>query len=186
LAHAANSAATMKLPEAHLDAVRPGIALYGMDPSSEWPPVFEIHPAMAIKSLVARARWLPAGAGVSYGRTFVTKRPTLAALVPVGYGDGFHRVLSNKGAVLIRGQRAAIIGRVCMDQLVVDASKIPQIQQDDEVVLVGEQGGERIRAEEVAALAGTINYEVTTGLLPRVARVYRRGGEIVRVVSIDK
>jgi alanine racemase len=172
LAHAANSAATMRLPEAHFDAVRPGIALYGLDPSTEWAPPFEIRPALTLKSRLSRIRRLPAGAGVSYGRTYVTQKPTLAALVPVGYGDGYHRILSNQGSVLIRGRRAPIIGRVCMDQFVVDVDAIPDVQQDDEVVLVGAQGGERIRAEEVAALAGTINYEVTTGLLARVVRVY--------------
>jgi alanine racemase len=92
--------------------------------------------------------------------------------VPVGYGDGYHRILSNKGSVLIRGRRAPILGRICMDQFVVDVSHIPGVQQDDEVVLVGAQGQECIRAEEVAALAGTINYEVTTSLLPRVMREY--------------
>ncbi len=184
LVHAANSAAMMKLPEAHLDAVRPGIAMYGLEPSSEWAPPFEIRPALALKSLVSRVRLLPTGAGVSYGRTYITPQPTLAALVPVGYGDGFHRILSNKGAVLIRGRRAPILGRVCMDQFVVDASQIPQVQQDDEVVLVGQQGGARIRAEEVAILAGTLNYEVTTSLLPRVARIYTRGGKVVRIDSI--
>ncbi len=175
LVHAANSAATMRLPEAHFNAVRPGIALYGLDPSTEWPPPFEIRPALAFKSRVSRVRRLPAGAGVSYGFTHITQKPTLAALVPVGYGDGYHRVLSNRGTVLVRGQRAPIIGRVCMDQFVVDVSHIPGVAQDDEVVLVGAQGDERIRAEEVAALAGTINYEVTTGLLPRVVRVYKQG-----------
>jgi len=185
LAHTANSAAMMKLPEAHLDAVRPGIAMYGMEPSSEWAPPFEIRPALTLKSLVSRVRLLPPGAGISYGRTFVTSRPTLAALVPVGYGDGFHRILSNQGAVLIRGRRASILGRVCMDQFVVDASDIPDVQQDDEVVLVGQQGEARIRAEEVAPLAGTINYEVTTSLLPRVARLYLKHGELVRVDSIS-
>jgi alanine racemase len=178
LVHAANSAATMRLPEAHFDAVRPGIGLYGLDPSAEWPPVFELRPALALKSLVSRVRRLPAGAGVSYGRTYITQKPTLAALVPVGYGDGYHRVLSNQGSVLVHGRRAPIIGRICMDQFVVDVSGIPGVEQDDEVVLVGAQGDERIRAEEVAALAGTINYEVTTGLLPRVVRVYTRGDNV--------
>ncbi len=182
--HAANSAAMMRLPEAHFDAVRTGIAMYGLEPSSEWSPPFEIHPALALKSSVCRVRMLPAGAGVSYGRTYITTRPTRAALVPVGYGDGFHRILSNKGSVLIRGRRAAILGRVCMDQIVVDASDIPDVQQDDEVVLVGKQGAARIRAEEVAKLAGTINYEVTTSLLPRVARLYFQGGELVRTDTI--
>ena len=186
LVHAANSAATMILPEAHFDAVRPGIALYGLDPSSEWLPVFEIRPALSLKSKVSRVRTLPAGEGVSYSRTYITSKPTLAALVPAGYGDGYQRVLSNRSQVLIRGRRAPLIGRVCMDQFVVDASGIPDVQQDDEVVLVGRQGEERISAEEVAGLAGTINYEVTTSLLPRVARVYLRGGEAIQIDSLDQ
>jgi alanine racemase len=184
LRHAANSAATMRLPEAHFDAVRPGIAMYGLDPSDEWPPVFEIRPALTLKSRVSRVRELPPGSGISYGRTFVTERPMRVALVPVGYGDGYHRILSNKSSVLIRGQRAPIRGRVCMDQFVVDVSGIPDVQQDDEVVLVGRQGEARIRAEEVARLAGTINYEVTTSLLPRVVRVYLRGGKVVATAAI--
>jgi alanine racemase len=182
--HAANSAAMMGLPEAHFNAVRPGIALYGLDPSDEWPPAFEIQPALTLKSRVVRVRELPAGSGVSYGRTFVTQRPTMAALVPVGYGDGYHRLLSNRGSVLIHGKRAPILGRVCMDQFVVDISHIPGVQQEDEVVLLGKQGLECIRAEEIAALAGTINYEVTTSLLPRVVRAYRKGGEIIEVASL--
>jgi alanine racemase len=182
--HAANSAAAMRLPEAHFNLVRPGIGLYGMHPSSEWPPVFELRPALALKSLVSRVRQLPAGAGVSYGRTFITQKPTLAALVPVGYGDGYHRILSNQGSVLIHGQRAPILGRISMDQFVVDISHIAGVQQDDEVVIVGSQGDERIGAEEVAGLANTINYEVTTSLLPRVARAYKRGGEIVEVKAL--
>jgi alanine racemase len=184
LIHAANSAAMMKLPEAHFNAVRPGIALYGLDPSDEWPPAFEIHPALTLKSRVVRVRELPPGSGVSYGRTFVTQRPTMAALVPVGYGDGYHRLLSNRGSVLIHGKRAPILGRVCMDQFVVDISHIPGVQQDDEVVVLGQQGQERIRAEEIAGLSGTINYEVTTSLLPRVVRAYHQGGEIVEVMSL--
>lgn len=173
LVHACNSAAAMKLPEAHFNAVRPGIAMYGMNPSSEWEPVFEIRPALTLKSLVSRVRELPVGAGVSYGRTFITQRPTRVALVPVGYGDGYHRILSNKGQVLVRGRRAPILGRVCMDQFVVDVTDIPDVQQDDEVVLVGRQGEAQILAEEVAGWAGTINYEVTTSFLPRVQRLYR-------------
>ncbi|MHB0924444.1 MAG: alanine racemase [Bellilinea sp.] len=172
IVHAANSAAAMKLPQAHYNAIRPGIAMYGMNPSSEWEPVFELFPALTLKSRVSRVRELPVGAGVSYGRTFVTSRPTIASLVTVGYGDGYHRILSNKGSVLVHGQRAPIIGRVCMDQFVIDVTDIPDVQQDDEIVLVGRQGNERISAEEVGRLAGTINYEVTTGLLPRVIRKY--------------
>lgn len=170
--HAANSAATMKIPQAHYQAVRPGIAIYGMNPSNEWPPVFNLYPSLTFKSRVSRVRDLPVGAGVSYGRTFVTSRPTRAALVTAGYGDGYHRILSNKGSVLVRGKRAPIIGRVCMDQFVVDVTDIPGVALNDEVVLVGRQGDERISAEEVGRLAGTINYEVTTGLLLRVVRKY--------------
>lgn len=184
LTHAANSAAAMKLRAAHFNAIRPGIAMYGMHPSSEWPPVFEIRPALTLKSKVSRVRWLPPGAAVSYGRTFIAQKPTRAVLVPVGYGDGYHRILSNKSCVLIRGRRAPLIGRVCMDQFVVDASDIPDVQQDDEVVLIGRQGDEQIRAEEVAVWADTINYEITTALLPRVARVYLRNGQVKEIASL--
>ncbi len=186
LVHAANSAATMRLPEAHFDAVRIGIAMYGLDPSDQWPPVFEIRPALSLKSRVSRVRELPAGAGISYGRTFVTPAPTTVALVPAGYGDGYHRILSNRSHVLIRGQRAPIRGRVCMDQFVVEVSHIPDVRQDDEVVVVGRQGDACIRAEEVARLAETINYEVTTSLLPRVTRVYLQGGRVVGVSGLGE
>jgi len=173
--HACNSAATLSFPEAHLDAVRPGIALYGMLPSDEWSPPVSLRPALSLKSRVARVRVLPPGSSIGYGRTFVTEKATRVALVPVGYGDGYHRILSNRGEVLIRGRRARILGRVSMDQIVVDASAIPNVQMEDEVVLIGEQGEDAIRAEEVARWANTINYEVTTALLPRVARVYLNG-----------
>jgi len=171
----------MRLPEAHFNAIRPGIALYGLNPSSEWPPVFEIRPALALKSRISRVRRLTAGTGISYGRTFVTPEEMEVGLVPVGYGDGYHRILSNQCQVLVHGKRAHLLGRVCMDQFVVDLRGIPDVQQDDEVVLVGSQGDERISAEVVAILAGTINYEVTTSLLPRVGRVYLRGGSVVAV-----
>lgn len=183
LRHTANSAATMKLSDSHLDAVRPGIAMYGMNPSDQWLPAFEIRPALTLKSRVSRVRVLPSGSGISYGRTFITAHPTPVALVPVGYGDGYHRALSNKGSVLIHGQRAPILGRVCMDQFVVDITGIEGVQQDDQVVIVGRQGEAEIRAEEVAQLAGTINYEVTTSLLPRVARVYKRGEQAIEVTA---
>jgi alanine racemase len=186
LRHTANSAATLRLPEAHLDAVRIGIAMYGMAPSDEWSPAFEIHPALTLKSRVSRVCVLPPGSGISYGRTFVTQRETPVALVPVGYGDGYHRILSNKSSVLIHGQRAPMCGRVCMDQFVVDVTGIEGARQDDEVVIVGRQGEAEIRAEEVAKLAGTINYEVTTSLLPRVVRVYRQGGAVVGVQGLGE
>jgi alanine racemase len=179
LKHVSNSATTLDLPEMALDMLRCGIALYGLHPSDEVEPVIPLRPAMTLKSRVARVRTLPAGASISYGRTYITDKPTRAALIPVGYGDGYHRILSNRGAVLIRGQRAPIVGRVCMDQFVVNVNHIPGVQLHDEVVLVGRQGEGHIPAEQVARWAETINYEVTTGLLPRVTRVYLRGGEEV-------
>ncbi|NIO68966.1 MAG: alanine racemase, partial [Anaerolineae bacterium] len=179
LKHVANSAATLDLPEMHLDMVRCGIALYGLRPSDEVEPAIPLKPAMALKSRVARVRTLPPGSSISYGCTYTTTRPTPVALVPVGYGDGYHRILSNKGSVLIGGKRAPIVGRVCMDQFVVDVTGIEGVRQDDEVVVFGRQGEEEISAEEVAALAGTINYEVVTSILPRVTRVYLKGGQVV-------
>ena len=184
LKHVSNSATTLDLPEMALDMLRCGIALYGLRPSGEVEPVIPLRPALTLKSRVVRVRTLPAGASISYGRTYITEKPTRVALVPVGYGDGYHRILSNRGAVLIHGQRAPIVGRVCMDQFVVDVNHIPDVQLHDEVVLVGRQGEGHIPAEEVARWAETINYEVTTGLLPRVVRVYIKGGEIAGLESL--
>jgi alanine racemase len=181
LKHVANSATNLDLPEMHLDMVRCGIALYGLRPSDEVEPAIPLKPAMALKSRVARVRTLPPGSSISYGCTYTTTRPTPVALVPVGYGDGYHRILSNKGSVLIGGKRAPIVGRVCMDQFVVDVTGHEGVRQDDEVVVFGRQGEEEISAEEVATLAGTINYEVVTSILPRVTRVYLKGGQVVEV-----
>ncbi len=172
LCHAANSAATLDLPETHLDAVRVGIAMYGLPPSSEVEPAVPLRPALSLKSHVARVRTLPAGSSISYGRTYITPREMTVALVPVGYGDGYHRLISNRGAVLINGRRAPIVGRVCMDQVIVDVSQAGLVELNSEVVLIGSQGKERITAEEVATWAETINYEVVTALLPRVPRLY--------------
>ncbi len=188
--HAAASAATLDLTEMHLDVVRCGITLYGLRPSDEVEPSIPLRPAMTLKSRVARLRTLPAGSSISYGCTYTTSEPTCVALVPVGYGDGYHRLISNRGQVLIRGRRAPIVGRVCMDQFVVKVSHIPDVQQGDEVVLLGRQGDpvlgiqdkcDEITAEEIAAWAETINYEVTTSILPRVTRVYLKGGQVVAV-----
>ncbi len=178
LIHVANSAAAMRYPRSFYHAIRPGVGLYGLAPSSHWEPVFEIKPAMTLKSRVCRVKEIPAGRGISYGRTYITKQQTRVALVGVGYGDGYHRALSSRGVVLIHGQRAQLLGRVCMDQFVVDVSHIPGVNEDDEVVLIGQQGGEQMSAEELARLAGTINYEVTTSILPRVLRIYKRASKL--------
>jgi alanine racemase len=183
LRHVANSAATLDLPEMHLDAVRPGIAIYGLRPSSGVGPALPLRPALALKSRVGRVRTLSPGSSISYGRTFVTQRPTPVALVPVGYGDGYLRLNSNRGTVLIHGQRAPIRGRICMDQFVVEITGIEDVQADDEVVLIGRQGDDVLSAEEVALWGETINYEVVTQLMPRVPRVYLTGGEIVSIAG---
>mgnify|MGYP000151675033 CR=1 FL=1 len=162
----------------HLDAVRPGVATYGLRPSGEVSPALPLRPALAIKSHVARVRTLPAGSSISYGRTYITPREMPVALIPVGYGDGYHRLASNRGVVLINGKRAPIVGRVCMDQFVVDISQVGMVNLGDEAVLLGRQGDSCITAEEIAGWTETINYEVTTSLLPRLPRLYRENGTL--------
>ncbi len=173
LVHAANSAGTLWHPRSHYGCVRPGIALYGLHPKGDEgdPAAEDLRPALSLKSYVAGVRRLSPGEGVSYGLTFRAEEPVFAATVPVGYAEGYHRIVSNRAAALIRGQRRPLLGRVTMDACVfgVDGG----VEVGDEVVLVGEQGRESIRAEELAEWAGTINYEVTTGInARRVERSY--------------
>jgi len=184
LRHVANSAATMDLPAYFLDAVRCGLVLYGMSPSEKRPLPLPLRPVMSLKSRVGRVRELPEGACISYGCTYQACSDTPVALIPVGYGDGYHRSASGRASVLIGGQRAPIAGRVCMDQFVVDITGIDHVGEDDEVVLFGRQGEAEISADELAEWAGTINYEVTTSILPRVPRVYLEDGQIVAVSSL--
>ncbi len=173
LVHAANSAATLEMPKAWLDLVRLGISMYGHYPSEEVNKnTLPLKPLMSLKSRVSFVKVVPAGTCISYGCTYVTKSETPVATIPLGYGDGYSRLLSNKAHVLIRGKRHPIIGRVCMDQFMVDISADPRIQAGDEVVLFGEQGEASIPAEEVAGLLGTINYEVLCAVNKRVPRIY--------------
>ncbi|MEO6893373.1 MAG: alanine racemase, partial [Ktedonobacteraceae bacterium] len=171
LIHAANSAALLSLPEARFDMVRPGIALYGLDPSAEVRLPQGFRPALAFKTQVAQVKTIPAGEGISYGCTYVTECPTRVAVLPVGYADGFRRAPANWGMVLIHGQEAPILGRVCMDQCMIDVSHIPEVRMGDEVVLIGRQNGASLSAEQVAQRLGTINYEVVSEILARVPRV---------------
>jgi alanine racemase len=171
LRHTANSAATLTLPEARFDLVRPGIILYGLAPSDDVPLPPEFRPALAFKTQIAQVKVIPPDEGISYGRTYVTVEAERVAVLPVGYADGFRRGPANWGHVLIRGQRAPIRGRVCMDQTIVSVQHIPDARAGDEVVLIGAQGEGRITAEEVAARLGTSNYEVVAALLARVPRV---------------
>jgi len=171
LVHAANSAALLSLPEARFDMVRPGIALYGLNPSDEVLLPQEFRPALAFKTSVAQVKVIPAGEAISYGCTFVTKQPTRIAVLPVGYADGFRRAPSNWGGVLLHGQEAPLLGRVCMDQCMIDVSHIPQARVGDEVVLIGCQGRAVLTAEMVAQRLGTSSYEVVSAILARVPRV---------------
>jgi len=172
LPHIANAAATVYFPQSRYQLVRPGLILYGLKPNHGRDLPIDVKPALSLISYVARVKKLAAGKDVSYGRTFTTSQPTTAALVPVGYGDGYHRGLSNKGQVLVGGRRAPIIGRVCMDQLVVDVTDIPGVKLEDEVVLLGSQRDGSISASDIADWMGEINYVVTTALLERIPRVY--------------
>ncbi len=170
--HAANSGAVCDLPEAHLDMVRPGVMLYGLYPSDEVRrDTIELKPAMQIKAKIAQVKDVPKDFSVSYGHTYITSKATRLATVPIGYGDGFNRRLSSSGAMLVRGQRAPVIGRVCMDQTIIDVGHIKGVCTDDEVTVLGQQGDEIISADEIAHLLETINYEVVTSLMSRVPRV---------------
>jgi alanine racemase len=178
LRHVANTATVLDMPQLSLDMVRVGIGLYGCYPSLEVDREVPLRPVLSLKSRVARLHRIEAGESVSYGCTWTATKPSLIALIMCGYGDGLRRTLSNKGSVLICGQRAPIVGRIAMDMCVADVSHIEHVAVDDEVVLIGRQGNDEISAEEVARLTDTISYETLTGITARVPRVYRRDGRI--------
>ncbi len=182
--HVANSAAILDGPQMCLDMVRPGISLYGCYPSSHVSKSVQLQPALSLKSRIVRLHDLAPGETVSYGGTWVTQEATRIALVPCGYADGLPRILSNMGSVLVDGRRAPIVGRICMDQCIVDVGHVPQVALGDEVVIIGKQGEEQIAIEEVASLASTINYEILCGISPRVPRVYMKGSEVVQVRTL--
>ena len=181
--HINNSAGIMEFDK-HYDMVREGITLYGFYPSHEIEnPNFPLKPAMSLISHVSYVKTLPAGRGVSYGRTYITDRETKVATVPVGYADGYPRCLSNKGKVLIHGEYCPILGRVCRDQFMVDVSALDDVRTGDKVTLVGVDGGNRISVEDVADNAYSFNYEFVCGVSRRVPRVYLRHGEIISEVT---
>jgi len=177
--HVSNTATLLDMPDMSLEMVRPGLGIYGCYPSSQVNRSLPLRPALSLKSRVARLNSLALGESVSYGRTWRAPRPSLIGLVLCGYADGLPRALSNRGSVLVRGQRAPIVGRVCMDMCMVDLSDIPDVAVDDEVVIIGRQGEEEISADEVAELCGTIGYEILCGISARVSRLYLRQGRIV-------
>lgn len=177
--HCSNSAGILELPEANLSLVRAGITLYGLSPSQEVPKeVLSLRPALSLKSHVVYVKEVEAGTPISYGGTYVTEKKTRIATIPVGYGDGYPRSLSGKGYVLIRGKRAPILGRVCMDQFMADVSDIREAAAGDEVTLIGKDGAEEITMEELGALSGRFNYELACDLGPRIPRVYLKDGRI--------
>jgi alanine racemase len=170
VAHAANSAAALRDPAARFDMVRCGVAIYGMDPFQENPDEHGLEPALSLHSWVATLRRLEPGESTGYGRGWHAEEPTWIGTVPIGYGDGWRRGLTNNADVLIRGRRHPLVGAVSMDNVTVALGRDTDVEVGDEVVLVGRQGGERILAEEIARRVGTINYDITAGLLPRVRR----------------
>jgi len=180
--HLDNSAGIMNFGD-HFDMVRAGIILYGLYPSNEVNPGdLPLQPALSWTSRVTHVKWLEAGREVGYGATFKAMKPTMVATVPVGYADGYRRNLSGKFYVLIRGQKAPILGRICMDQMMVDVTDIPNVEVGDRVVLVGRDGDHIITMEEIAAAAETFNYEFACGINRRVPKFYRQKGEIIHQV----
>ena len=171
IAHASNSGGILAFPEADFDAVRPGIMIYGCYPSDEVERSIAIREALTLKTRIVFVKEVAPGATVSYGRTFIAKRPSIIATLPVGYADGYSRMLSNKGEAAVRGSRARIVGRVCMDQILIDATDVPGVEVGDEVVLYG-GGYDYLSLSKVAAKIGTISYEVLCNISQRVPRVY--------------
>ena len=186
LRYLANSAGAMELPDAHADMARIGISLYGMYPSMDVDPaIVDLKPVLCWKTRVAHLKTLPPGEAVSYGGLFMTQRPTVVATLPVGYADGFRRRLWTKNwSVLIRDQRAPIIGRICMDMCMIDVTDIPGAAVGDDVVLIGSQGAETILADDMAAALDTINYEITCLVGKRVPRIFLRHGAIISIESL--
>ena len=184
--HVGNSATLLDLPHMWLDMVRPGIALYGLYPSREVKKPIELVPAQTFKTRIAFLKELPAGKSISYGRTYTTyKENTMIASLPLGYADGYSRLLSNKGEVLIRGSKVPIIGRICMDQCMVDVTDLPIVKVGDEVILWGKQGNKIITIEEVADKLNTINYEIVH--FPdkkRIPKLFIKNGKPYKVKSM--
>ena len=183
--HVSNSGAILQYPEMILEAIRPGIILYGIYPSKEVDrSVIDLKPAMTLKANIVLVKEVEAGVSISYGRTFTTRRPSRIATIPIGYADGYSRLLSNRSRVLVNGQYAPVVGNICMDQCMVDITDVSgEVKVGDEVVLFGRQGDREITVEEIADLIGTIPYEVVSVIGKRIPRVYFRDGKVVNVLN---
>ncbi len=181
--HLQNSAGIMRQPDTLCNLMRMGIAMYGLAPSGEMDGMLPLKPLMELKTVISMVKEVPAGTSVSYGRTYISDRPVRVATVPIGYADGYHRALSGKGYMLVHGRRADILGRVCMDQLMLDVTGIPEAQEGDTVTVFGESEGAFLPVDTLAALAGTISYELVCAVSRRVPRIYYRGGEQLDIVD---
>lgn len=184
LKHVSNSAAIIDISEYNLDLARPGIILYGLYPSDEVNKNrINLRPAMTLKSIISNIKNVPTNTGISYGHKFITKKPSKIATVPIGYADGYTRLLSNKGKVFVNGQLANVVGNICMDQLMIDVTEIQNVNIGDEVVLFGDKEEGYPHVDEIAKSIGTINYEITCMINRRVPRVYIENGKIIEIVE---
>ena len=181
--HCSNSAATLRFKEMNLDMVRPGIILYGLYPSEDLKGIGSFIPAMQLKSVVSMLKNIDENVSVSYGKTFTTKNKTKLATVPIGYADGYPRLMSNKGEMIVKGQKVKVVGRVCMDQTVVDVTNVDKIKEDDIITVFGVDNKESISAEEISEVSGTINYETVCLIGKRVPRVYFRKNKIIDTLN---
>lgn len=180
--HVSNSGAIIDLPETYLDAVRAGIILYGYYPSNEVNKErLALKPALTLKTKVGHIKKLEKGMYVSYGRTFKTERDSIIATLPIGYADGYSRLLSGKAKVIINGKVANVVGRICMDQCMVDVTDVGEVKVGDEVILLGEDGDLKFNADDMAEIIGTINYDILCMIKHRVPRVYKKNNEIIKV-----
>lgn len=177
--HCANSGAILDMPELQLDMVRAGIIIYGMYPSNEVSHPINLIPAMSLKSQISYVKFLEENVSIGYGRTYFTTHKTKVATIPIGYADGYSRAFSNKARVIVNGHYAPIIGNVCMDQMMIDVSDIPDVKDGDSVIIMGSDGKITVSAEELASISNTINYEIVCNVGKRVPRVYIKNGEII-------
>ena len=176
--HCANSAATIDYPQYHFDMVRPGVILYGLMPSEKIRKEIELKPAMQLKSVISHIKEINPETSVSYGRTYISENIMKLATVPIGYADGYMRAYSGKAQMLVNGKRASVVGRVCMDQLMLDVTEISDMKMGDTVTVFGEDKGEKLLVDELSSLSDTINYELVCLVGKRVPRIYYKNGEM--------